>query len=198
MFNVKWYFISMVLGFEVGSAICGAAPTMDVLIFGRFVQGFFGCGVYAGGLTSVAMSTTNNERPLYFSGIVVVYGIGSVIGPVIGGAFAQSSATWKWSFYINLVVAAIFAPAMIFCLPSINPVDLPFWKKVKTQDWLGIVIFLAGTACYASKSLFGGPFMLPIFPAVASKIPAIPSASSIGKLQIKADFDFNSGAHIRR
>ena len=134
MFNVKWYFISMVLGFEVGSAICGAAPTMDVLIFGRFVQGFFGCGVYAGGLTSVAMSTTNNERPLYFSGIVVVYGIGSVIGPVIGGAFAQSSATWRWSFYINLVVAAIFAPAMIFCLPSINPVDLSFWKKVKAQD----------------------------------------------------------------
>ncbi|KAG4419109.1 hypothetical protein IFR04_007705 [Cadophora malorum] len=160
MFNVKWYFISMVLGFEVGSAICGAAPTMDVLIFGRFVQGFFGCGVYAGGLTSVAMSTTNNERPLYFSGIVVVYGIGSVIGPVIGGAFAQSSATWKWSFYINLVVAAIFAPAMIFCLPSINPVDLPFWKKVKTQDWLGIVIFLAGTACYAMALTFGGSYYI--------------------------------------
>lgn len=151
VFNVKWYFIAMVIGFEVGSVICGAAPNLDVLIFGRFVQGFFGCGVYAGGLTCVGMSTTTHERPLYFSGIVGMYGIGSVIGPIIGGGFAQSSATWRWAFYINLVVAAVFAPAMIFCLPNLNPVDLPIGKKIRTQDWIGIVIFLAGTACYASE-----------------------------------------------
>ncbi|KAK9421201.1 putative Major facilitator superfamily (MFS) profile domain-containing protein [Seiridium unicorne] len=119
------YFLIMVLGFEVGSVIRGAAPTMDVLIVGRFIQGFFDCGVYAGGLTVVAMSTTNRERPLCFSGIITMYGIGSVIGPVIGSTFAESSATWRWAFYLNLVVAGIFTPGFLFCLPSINPMDIP-------------------------------------------------------------------------
>ncbi|KAK9772341.1 putative Major facilitator superfamily (MFS) profile domain-containing protein [Seiridium cardinale] len=156
IFNVKWYFLAMVFGFEVGSAICGAAPTMNVMIGGRFIQGFFGCGVYAGGLTVVAMSTTNRERALYFSGIVAVYGIGSVIGPVIGGAFAESAATWRWSFYINLVVFAAFLPGFLFCIPSLNPVDLPFKEKVLSQDWVGFLIWEAGTACYAMALTFGG------------------------------------------
>lgn len=164
VFNVKWYFIAMVIGFEVGSAICGAAPTMNVMIVGRFIQGFFGCGVYAGGLTCIAMSTTAHERPLYFSGIVGVYGAGSVVGPVLGGAFAESSATWRWSFYINLVVGGVFAPAMVLCLPGLNPLDLPLSKKLRTQDWIGIIIFLGGTACYAMALTFGGikyPFNSP-------------------------------------
>ncbi|KAK6069584.1 MFS drug efflux transporter [Seiridium cupressi] len=156
VFNVKWYFLIMVLGFEVGSIICGAALTMDVLIVGPFLQGFFGCGVYAGGLRIVAISTTNRERPLYFSGIITMYGIGSVIGPVIGGAFAENSATWRWAFYLNLVVVGIFTPGFLFCLPSINPMDIPLAQKFFIQDWIGFTAFEAGTACYAMALTFGG------------------------------------------
>lgn len=41
--------------------------------------------------------------------------------PIIGGAFADSPATWRWSFYINLVVAAVFAPVYVFMIPSVDP-----------------------------------------------------------------------------
>ncbi|KAK4240607.1 major facilitator superfamily-domain-containing protein [Achaetomium macrosporum] len=156
VFNVKWYYLICVLGFEVGSVICGAAPNMDALIVGRLILGIFGSGVYSGSLTVVALTTSNRERPLYFSGIVGIWGIGSVIGPVIGGAFAQSSATWRWAFYINLVVAAVFIPGFLFCIPSINPQKIPFAKKLRTQDWVGITIFEAGSACYAMAITFGG------------------------------------------
>ncbi|KAK9783492.1 putative Major facilitator superfamily (MFS) profile domain-containing protein [Seiridium cardinale] len=102
------------------------------------------------------MSTTNRERPLYFSGIITMYGIGSVIGPVIGGAFAESSATWRWAFYLNLVVASIFTPEFLFCLPSINPIDIPLGQKFRIQDWIGFRVFEAGIACYAMALTFGG------------------------------------------
>ncbi|KAK2596506.1 hypothetical protein N8I77_013393 [Diaporthe amygdali] len=156
VFNVKWLFIGCVVGFEVGSAICGAAPNMQAMIIGRVIQGVTGSGVYSGGLTYIALTTTTRERPLYFSGVVAMWGAGSVLGPVIGGAFAESSATWRWAFYINLVVAAVFAPAFFFCLPNIQPLDLPLLERARSLDWLGILIFEGGVACYAMALTFGG------------------------------------------
>lgn len=156
VFNVKWLFISCVLGFEIGSVICGAAPNMQAMIIGRVIQGVTGSGVYSGGLTYIALTTTTRERPRYFSGVVAMWGLGSVLGPVIGGAFAQSSATWRWAFYINLIVAAVFAPAFFLCLPNIQPSELPFMQRLRTMDWPGIIVFEGGVACYAMAITFGG------------------------------------------
>ncbi|KAL2132711.1 hypothetical protein VTI74DRAFT_3449 [Chaetomium olivicolor] len=156
-FDMKWLFIICLLLFEIGSAICGAAPNMDALIVGRVIAGVGGCGIYAGGLNYVAVLTTDHERPLYLAGIYCIWGVGCVLGPVLGGAFAQSSATWRWGFYINLPIAALFAPAYLFSLPSINPLpDTPFSKKLHMQDWIGTVIFLAGCTCFSMAINFGG------------------------------------------
>ena len=43
------------------------------------------------------------------------------LGPIVGGAFADSSATWRWGFYINLVIGGLFAPVYFLCLPSRDP-----------------------------------------------------------------------------
>lgn len=156
VFNVKWLFISWVIGFEVGSVVCAAAPNMDAMIVGRVIQGVCGAGVYSGGLTYIALTTTHKERPMYFSGIIAVWGTGCILGPVIGGAFAESGAGWRWAFWINLIVAAITAPAMLLCLPNIQPSTLPLGKRLRTQDWIGIVILCAGGACFAMAVSFGG------------------------------------------
>lgn len=136
--------------------LCGAAPNMTALIVGRVIGGVGGSGVYAGGLTYISVTTNKHERPLYLAGIIVVWGVGSVLGPIIGGAFAASSATWRWAFYINLVVAGVLAPAFYFCLPNVNPMDLPITKKLRTQDWIGITIFCAGSTCFTMAITFGG------------------------------------------
>lgn len=156
IFNVKWYFIGCVLGFEGASALCGGAPSMDALIVGRVWLGTCGSGVYLGGLVFITLMTTTKERPLYFSGVIAMWGLGSVLGPVVGGAFAQSSATWRWGFYINLPIGAFFAPGFLFCLPDVNPQEVPLLHKIRTLDLLGVAVFMVGAAFYTMAISFGG------------------------------------------
>ena len=60
--------------FEAGSAICGAAPTMDALIIGRAICGLGGAGMYLGVMTLLSVTTTEHERPTYigFTGLTYV------------------------------------------------------------------------------------------------------------------------------
>lgn len=83
VFNIKGVYIFNIFLFEVGSALCGAAPNMTALIIGRVIAGLGGSGMYSGTLTYVSVSTTMKERPAYLSGSTVVWGIGSVLGPVV-------------------------------------------------------------------------------------------------------------------
>ncbi|KAI0154592.1 MFS general substrate transporter [Xylariaceae sp. FL1272] len=119
-FNMKWMFAITVTLFDVGSALCGAAPNMNALIVGRVIAGAGGTGIYLGSLNYVTAMTVPKERGLYTTLIGFCWGLGCVLGPVVGGAFAISSATWRWAFYLNLVIGAASAPAYVFCLPSIR------------------------------------------------------------------------------
>lgn len=96
IFNVKWLHVGSVTVFSIGSAVCGAAPNMNALIIGRVIAGVGGAGMYLGLLNLIAINTTARERPAYMGGTGVVWGTGTILGPVIGGAFADSSATWRW------------------------------------------------------------------------------------------------------
>lgn len=68
------------LSLEVGSAICGAANMMDVLIFGRVLAGTGGVGLYAGVMSMLSVTTTLKERPLYIGFTGLVWGCGAVTG----------------------------------------------------------------------------------------------------------------------
>jgi MFS family permease len=83
VFNMKWVYIFNIFLFEVGSAICGAAPDMESLIVGRVIAGVGGCGMYSGTLTYVSVLTSPEEKPAYLAGSTVMWGIGSVLGPVV-------------------------------------------------------------------------------------------------------------------
>ncbi|KAI1392650.1 MFS general substrate transporter [Hypoxylon trugodes] len=140
-FNMKWNFVATVALFEVGSAICGAAPTMNALIVGRIFAGAGGSGIYLGSLQYFAVMTAEKERGLYISLISVFWGVGAVLGPVIGGAFAVSSATWRWAFYINLVIGAVSAPAFLFALPNIHPMQgVSIRTRLATIDFVGFIL----------------------------------------------------------
>ena len=61
------------------------------------------------------------------------------------------------AFYINLVIGAVFAPGYLFTLPSIDfQPSVPFGKKLRQMDWIGIVVFFAGTICFTMALSFGG------------------------------------------
>lgn len=89
-FDCKWNYINSVLLFEIGSAICGAANKMDVLIFGRALAGVGGVGMYVGVLTLLSTLTNASERPLYIASVGLLWGAGSVLGLVMMPTYRET------------------------------------------------------------------------------------------------------------
>ncbi|KAJ5461966.1 uncharacterized protein N7458_003518 [Penicillium daleae] len=119
IFSAKWLYLSSVVLFETGSALCGAALTMNVFIVGRAIAGLGGSGMYLGCLNLLSVTTSIQQRPQYIALTGITWGSRTVLGPVVGGAFAQSThATWRWAFYINLCIGVAFLPIYIAYLPE--------------------------------------------------------------------------------
>ncbi|KAI9805868.1 MAG: hypothetical protein M1825_000482 [Sarcosagium campestre] len=156
-FDAKWLYILTVFLFEIGSAICGAANKMDVLVFGRALAGVGGAGMYTGVMTLLSVNTTPHERPMYLGLTGLTWGTGTVLGPIIGGAFSDSSATWRWSFYINLVIGAIFAPVYFFVLPSFDPRPGVSTKtRFRQIDYVGSILIIGAMVSGVMAISFGG------------------------------------------
>jgi MFS family permease len=77
-FNNKYMYLGTITIFEAGSAICGAAPTMDALIVGRVIAGVGAAGMYLGVLNLLSRFTTDRERPVYMGIIGLVWGAGTL------------------------------------------------------------------------------------------------------------------------
>ena len=78
LFDPKWLYIICVTGFEVGSAVCGASPSMNGLIVGRAIAGLGGAGMYIGVVMLLSTFTTQAERPNYFAMLGGTFGVGTV------------------------------------------------------------------------------------------------------------------------
>ena len=156
-FNAKWTYIICVLFFEVGSAICGAAPSINAFIVGRAICGVSGAGMYVGLMTMIALTTTIQERPMYVSGAGLTWGIGTVLGPIIGGAFTDSSAGWRWAFYINLCVGAACAPVYLFMLPNKDPrPGVSLRDRSREMDYMGGLLTTGAFVTGVMALSFGG------------------------------------------
>lgn len=77
-FNSKILFLAAVFLFEAGSAVCGAAPSMNALIIGRAICGLGGSGIYIGAMNLLSVFTTQSERPMYLSLTGLTWGAGTV------------------------------------------------------------------------------------------------------------------------
>ncbi|SPQ26873.1 cd867ba1-2a8a-411d-a580-4cd420b027f1 [Thermothielavioides terrestris] len=157
LFDAKWLYILSSALFNVGSALCGAAPNMDALIVGRVLAGMGGNGMYLGVMTLLSVNTSDRERPGYLSFVGLVWGFGTVLGPVIGGAFVESSATWRWAFYINLCVAGLFAPVYLFLIPSFKPRQgTKSLALVREFDFAGTVLSIGAITSLIMATNLGG------------------------------------------
>ncbi|KAH8799774.1 major facilitator superfamily domain-containing protein [Xylogone sp. PMI_703] len=157
--NMKYLYIAGMVLFQAGSALCGAAPNMNALIVGRVIAGIGGTGVYLGCLNYFSTSLVAPERRgVYISGIAFVWGIGSVLGPVVGGGFSISKATWRWAFYINLLIGVIAAPVYLFALPSVRyqGKETSARDVLKRFDYIGFILSAAAWVMFTVVFTFAG------------------------------------------
>lgn len=156
-FDQKWIMLGSLVLFEVGSVLCGASPSMTALIVGRVLAGIGGAGIYLGALNYFSETTSSAERGAYIAGIGLAWGFGCICGPLIGGAFSVSSASWRWAFYINLPIAGIFTPVYLFYLPSVTLATGTKWQtRFARIDWLGFILSASVWVSFTLVLTFAG------------------------------------------
>ncbi|KAI8932349.1 hypothetical protein NX059_010542 [Plenodomus lindquistii] len=155
IYDSKWVYILSTVVFLAASALCGAAPTIDAEIVGRVIAGAGGNGMYFGMLALMSIHTTTKERPKYLSYTGLVWGLGTVLGPVVGGGFVLYD--WRWGFYINLLFGAILLPMYFFVIPSADPMpDKTQREKAALLDWFGTIVSVGAMVTLTMAINFGG------------------------------------------
>jgi len=156
-FNIKLIFLSAIAIFELGSLICGAAPTSKALIVGRAIAGLGSAGVFNGGVIIISRTVPLVRRPIYVGIVGAMYGIASVAGPLMGGAFTDH-LSWRWCFYINLPIGAItFIGILLFLeTPEKQTATRTVRERILQLDPVGTILFLPGIICLLIALQWGG------------------------------------------
>lgn len=157
-FSIKLVYLFSIFIFEVGSALCGAAPTSTALIIGRAIAGIGSAGIFCGALIIVAYSVPLKSRPAFTGIIGAMYGIASVAGPLMGGAFTDY-LSWRWCFYINLPIGAVaFLVIVVFFTSPIRKAEAKIsWKaRIQQFDIYGTALFLPAIICLLLALQWGG------------------------------------------
>ena len=126
-----------IVGFVLASALCGQAQDMTELIAFRGVQGLFGGVLFSNVFASVADLFDPKTRARVQGIFGGIFGIASVVGPVVGG-YLTDNLTWRWVFYVNVPVGIIALAAVFFFLPSVA--HKASWRDI---DFLGAVTLAA-------------------------------------------------------
>ena len=140
VFGRKRFLITCITLFTISSLLCGAAPTLGLLIFFRILQGAAG-----GALQPMSQAILLETFPLEERGLAMaIFGVGAMFGPIIGpalGGWVTDNISWRWIFYINLppgIIAVIMAKYFIF--------DPDYIKKKKGMsiDYIGLSLLVLG------------------------------------------------------
>ncbi|KAK5637180.1 hypothetical protein RRF57_012892 [Xylaria bambusicola] len=140
--------------FGVGSAICGAAPNLGVLIAGRAIQGAGSGAISILIEINIADLLPLRERPKYMGIVLIGYTVAAWLGPVIGGLFAQQ-VTWRWIFYLNLPITGV-ALVCLWVFLRTNYRKDTVRNSIKRVDLGGNALLVASVVAVLVALTWGG------------------------------------------
>ncbi|KAF7923449.1 uncharacterized protein EAE97_010887 [Botrytis byssoidea] len=140
--------------FTIGSSLGGAAQSMPSLLVGRCLQG---SGV--GGILALTEALITDMVPLRQRGnamalLGVVWALGSVTGPIIGGTLADENV-WRWIFYLNLPIIAIGFVGCVWFL-KLERKERTIEEKLSEIDYIGSIIFVGSLTSFLIPLTWGG------------------------------------------
>ena len=156
-YSAKWTLITLVAIFEIGSIVCATAPSSDALIVGRAIAGIGGAGITSGAFLLISLLVPLKSRPKYTGALGSVFGIASIVSPIVGGYL--TSVTWRWCFWLNVPIGLLSLVLLVLLTPKSSPPDkrADTWRgKIGQLDPLGFVLIGSSSICLLFAIQWGG------------------------------------------
>jgi len=148
-FGRKKVFQVAVLLFLAGSVLCGLAQSLPMLVASRALQGMGGGAITVTAVAVIGEVIPLRERGRYQGALGAVFGVTTVIGPLLGGFFTDH-LSWRWAFWVNVPVAVVVIAVAAVAIPELAR------TARAALDYAGIVLVGLGAAGLTLATSWGG------------------------------------------
>ncbi|OBI16295.1 MFS transporter [Mycobacterium sp. E2327] len=149
LFGRKRVFQAAVVFFVVGSVLCGLSTSMGMLVAARALQGIGGGGLMVTAMALIGEVIPLRDRGRYQGAMGAVFGVTTVIGPLLGGYFTDH-LSWRWAFWINVPISIVVFFVAAAAIPALSDRSKP------VIDYVGILFVGLGASGLTLATSWGG------------------------------------------
>ncbi|OMC49156.1 MDR family MFS transporter [Mycobacterium sp. IS-1264] len=149
LFGRKRVFQAAVVFFVAGSVLCGLSTSMGMLVASRALQGIGGGGLMVTAMALIGEVIPLRDRGRYQGAMGAVFGVTTVIGPLLGGYFTDH-LTWRWAFWINVPISIVVFFVAAAAIPALSERTKP------VIDYTGILLVGLGASGLTLATSWGG------------------------------------------